>query len=160
MNARHPIGIHATSPQAIERAAQLWSDRQHSAFEGAEALDELTFQQLLDLQDESSEDDSWDTFNDVARELKSRRTDAKTALAKLFVEQAKVGGMVPMTSAGELCKWLMSVYLTESVGVTAWASMMADVLVGLIDRDRLIAAMATEYANEQAEDLLRAGWTE
>ena len=28
MNARQPIGINATSPAAIERAAQLWSDRQ------------------------------------------------------------------------------------------------------------------------------------
>lgn len=126
---------------------------------GNEPLEALTFAQLLELQEESAGDDSYDTFNDVARELHNRRDDAKVALVNLFVEQCKVGGMLPMVSGNAIGNWTMAAYLTESLTTKEWAAMTADVLTGFVDRDRLIAAMAAEYANEQAEDFLRAGWT-
>ena len=148
MNARHPVlGSH----RAMQAApAQLI---------GNEPLEALTFAQLLDLQEESAGDDSYDTFNDVARELRNRRDDAKVALVKLFVEQCKVGGMIPMViEGGKLGAWLATVYLTESFGASEWGAMAADVLTGFMDRDRLVAAMASEYAAQQSEDLLRAGY--
>lgn len=123
-------------------------------------LDEMSFADLLSLEDDLSEGSQWSLLDDVRSEMDVRCSDAKVALVRLFVEQCKVGGMLPMVvDGGKLGNWLTTVYLTESFGATQWGSMAADVLTGLIDRDRLVAAMAAEYANEQADDLLAAGWS-
>ena len=159
MNARQPLDLAATNPQAIERAAQAWSDRLHdAAFSGHEALDELSFQQLLDLQDEASEDDSFDTFNDVSRELRDRRSDAKVALVKLFFAACDSFGTIPQVIGGKLGCVLISVYLTEAMGTIASTSQAVRLLLAPADRAEIIGALAAEYANENAEDLLRAGW--
>jgi hypothetical protein len=121
-------------------------------------LDELSFTELQSLEDDLSEGSQWSLLDDVKAELAERKSDAEEALAKLFVEQCKVGGMLPMVVDGKLGNWLATVYLTESFGDAKWGSMVADVLTGFIDRERLLRAMAIEYAEQQAESLLRAGY--
>lgn len=129
-------------------------------------LDELSFAELLSLEDDLSEGSQWSLLDDVRSELERRRDDADEALRTLFVEQCKVGGMLPMVvPAGalsvrsQLGTWTASGYLTESFGDAKWGAMVADVLIGLVDRERLLRAMAEEYATEQAESLLKAGWS-
>jgi hypothetical protein len=128
-------------------------------------LDELSYTELQSLEDDLSEGSQWSLLDDVRAELRDRREDAKEALSKLFVEQCKVGGMLPMVvPAGalsiraQLGTWTASAYLTESFGDAKWGSMVSDVLLGVIDRERLLRAMGEEYASMQAEDLLRAGY--
>lgn len=119
-------------------------------------LDEMSFADLLTLEEDT---DEWSLLDDIRAELRDRRDDAKAALVSLFINQCKTGGEIPMPVGGKPAQWLTTAYLIEAVGADEWSSMTADVLVGLIDRDRLIAAMAEEYANEQSEDLLRYGWS-
>lgn len=121
-------------------------------------LDEMSYADLQSLEDDLSEGSQWSLLDDVKAELAERKSDAEEALAKLFFEQCKVGGMLPMVVGGRLGSWLATAYLTESFGATQWGSMAADVLTGFIDRERLLRAMAIEYAEQQAESLLRAGY--
>lgn len=122
-------------------------------------LDELSFTELQSLEDDLSEGGSWTLLDDVRAELAERKSDAEEALATLFVEQCKVGGMLPMVVGGKLGNWLATAYLAESFGATQWGSMAADVLTGFIDRERLLRAMGVEYAEQQVDDLLKAGWS-
>jgi hypothetical protein len=121
-------------------------------------LDEMSFADLQSLEDDLSEGSQWSLLDDVRAELEQRREDAEEALAKLFVEQCKVGGMLPMVVGGKLGNWLATVYLTESFGDGKWGLMAADVLLGAIPRERLLRAMGEEYAEQQVEDLLKAGY--
>lgn len=122
-------------------------------------LDEMSYADLLGLEDDLSEGSQWSLLDDVRSEMDARCSDAKVALAKLFVEQCKVGGMLPMVVDGDkLGNWLATAYLTESFGDAKWGSMVADVVTGLITRERLIRAMAEEYVEQQTEDLLKAGY--
>jgi hypothetical protein len=125
---------------------------------GTEALEELTFQQLLDLQDEASEDDSFDTFNDVARELKTRRDEAKSALTRLFVKACEQDLTVPMTSAWTVFEMPIRSYLSEAMNTNSGTEQAIRLLLSPADREEIVGALAAEYANEQSEDLLRAGW--
>lgn len=127
---------------------------------GTEALEELTFQQLLDLSDEASEDDSFDTFNDVARELKTRRDDGRAALERAFIQAVLTRGAVPMVDGGKLCNWLASVYLTETLATAGGVALAVELMLQPVTRTAAILALAREYVEEQSEDLLRAGWTE
>ena len=122
-------------------------------------LDELSFAELLSLEDDLSEGSQWSLLDDVRAELESRRDAAHEALCELFVAQCKVGGILPMAPGKQIENWTSSVYLTESFGKAKWGAMVADVLLGLIERDRLLRAMAEEYATEQCESLLKAGWS-
>lgn len=121
-------------------------------------LDEMSFTELQSLEDDLSEGSNWSLHDDVKAELAERKSDAEEALAKLFVEQCRVGGMLPMVVGGKLGSWLATAYLAESFGATQWGSMAADVLTGFIDRERLLRAMAIEYAEQQCLDLLKAGY--
>jgi hypothetical protein len=122
-------------------------------------LDEMSFTELQSLEDDLSEGSQWSLLDDVRAELAERKSDAEEALAKLFVEQCKVGGMLPMVVGGKLGSWSATAYLTESFGDGKWGLMAADVLLGAIPRVRLLRAMAEEYAEQQTEDLLKAGWS-
>jgi hypothetical protein len=122
-------------------------------------LGEMSFADLYELENELSEGSDWSLHDDVKAEIAERVSDAEEALAKLFVEQCKVGGMLPMVTGGKLGSWLATVYLTESFGDGKWGAMAADVLTGFMDRERLVRAMGEEYGSMQAEDLLKAGWS-
>lgn len=150
MNARQPLTVGGHRAMQAEHLGALV---------GTESLDELSFQQLLDLQDEASEDDSFDTFNDVSRELKTRRDDAKTALVKLFITACGSHGTIPVPCGREVMVQFIVDYLREALGTNAGTTLAIDMVMSPFGRDRSIAALAAEYANEQCEDLLRAGWT-
>lgn len=122
-------------------------------------LGEMSFAELQSLKDDLSEGSQWSLLDDVRAELKRRREDAGEALTKLFVEQCKVGGMLPMVVGGKLGNWLATAYLAESFGDGKWGAMAADVLTGFMDRERLVRAMGEEYGEQQAGDLLKAGWS-
>lgn len=125
---------------------------------GTESLEELTFQQLLDLQDEASEDDSLDTFNDVARELKTRRDEAASALARLFVKACEQDLTVPMTSAWTVFEMPIRSYLSEAMNTNSGTEQAIRLLLSPADRAEIVGALAAEYVRDQSEDLLRAGW--
>lgn len=148
---------------------------------GTESLDELTFQQLLDLSDEASEDDSLDTFNDVARELKVRRDEAKAALATLFVAACRVGAvgmdtLMPRTVTynaaddGQADRWAyvrqdkpLRWFLREFSETKAASAVLDALLVTApelleTNRDLAVRRVAREYAEAEFEGLLRAGW--
>lgn len=153
MNARQPL-----SQVGSHRAMQA----EHiGALVGTKSLKQLTFQQLLDLQDEASEDDSFDTFNDVSRKLKDRRAIAKAALVKLFVSQIEGnGGMIPLLIGKTLAHRRIDDYLREVLGTESGTADAVTMVLHATGRFEVIAARAAEYANEQCEDLLRAGWSE
>jgi hypothetical protein len=121
-------------------------------------LDELSYTELQSLEDDLSEGSQWSLLDDVRAELAERKSDAEEALAKLFVAACMSCGNVPMVVGGKLGSWSATAYLTESFGDAKWGSMAADVLTGFIDRERLLRAMGVEYAEQQTEDLLRAGY--
>jgi len=127
---------------------------------GTEALEELSFQQLLDLQDEASEDDSFDTFNDVARELKTRRDEAHNALTRLFVNACEHDLTVPMTSAWTVFELPIRSYLSEAMNTSAGTDQAIRLLLSPADRAEIVGALAAEYVRDQAEELLKCGWTE
>lgn len=148
MNARQPIAL------ASHRAMQAMP----AELIGTESLEELTFQQLLDLQDEASEDESLDTFNDVARELKTRRDEAASALARLFVKACEQDLTVPMTSAWTVFEMPIRSYLSEAMNTNSGTEQAIRLLLSPADRAEIVGALAAEYARDQSEDLLRAGW--
>lgn len=120
-------------------------------------LDEMSFAELLSLEDDLSEGSQWSLLDDVRAELKSRLEDAEEALAKLFVEQCAAVGSIPMPDGGKVEPWTIDTYISVSIDA-GWGSMAADALLGRIPRERLFAAMAEEYGEQQANDLLKAGY--
>lgn len=158
------FALHTTSRAAIERAAEAARDvklaAQMGALAGSEALDELSFQQLLDLRDEVSDDGDWDALSDIDVELAHRRDEGKDALERRFIQAMLTSGTVPMTDGGKLCVWLASVYLAEALATDGGVALAVELLLRPLTRSAAILTLAREYVAEQSEDLLRAGWTE
>jgi hypothetical protein len=82
MSVRLPVGFHATSPQAIERAAQLWSDRQDNFDRDAaraeglrHALSDADSAAVLDALVESGELDE-ERIEDLLMQAAERRINA------------------------------------------------------------------------------------
>lgn len=121
-------------------------------------LAELSFKDLLELEDELSEGGQWSLLDDVRSELEERRDGANDALHALFLVQCTTNGVLPMGVSGKVENWAAAVYLTESFGDAKWGAMVSHVLLGLTARESLLLAMADEYASEQAESLLKAEW--
>jgi hypothetical protein len=127
---------------------------------GTEALDELSFQQLLDLQDEASEDDSFDTFNDVARELKTRRDGASDALKRLFADRCDNGGTLPMVAGAKLVQVDIAEVVRETMSTNWGTELGTELVLHPHARASVIARLAADFAELCCEDNLRAGWAE
>lgn len=154
------LALHTTSPTAIARAVEAIADAQLEKLTGAESLEELSFATLLEQADEASEVDDWNAFDDIEAELRSRREEASTVLARLFREAITTRGTIPMTSCGALKPMDIAEWVHEWAQTNDGRQKCEWMLFDADERERVIRMLAAEYAREHGEDLLRAGWTE
>ena len=122
-------------------------------------LGEMSFTDLLSLENDLSENGEWLLLDDVRLELAARRTDAKHALWNLFAKSIQTRDVLPTVIGGVLTsiqiEYLISEWSQTNEASTKTAAMIFDVA----ERDRVIENLSIEYAIDNAEDLLRAGWT-
>jgi hypothetical protein len=123
-------------------------------------LAEMSFADLLSLEDDLSEGSQWSLLDDVREELKTRREDAKAALRALFVTACDTNGMVPMADKGQVVQWGIWVYMTEALSTGDGLALAVRLALAPSEREQIIGALSLEYASDCADDLLRAGWTQ
>ena len=118
----------------------------------------LTYADLVELEGEYSEDGDSFELDDVRRELDTRLTAAKVALITQFHEAVQSRGTLPWIEGAKLGCILISVWLDEGAGAPPARRDYTAMLLEAGARDRVLISLAIEYANDNAEDLLRAGW--
>jgi len=123
-------------------------------------LDEMSFAELLSLEDDLSEGSQWSLLDDVRAELAERRDEGRAALERTFIQAILTRGTIPMVDSGKLSSWLASVYLTETLATAGGVALAVELMLQPVTRTAAILALAREYVEEQSEDLLRAGWTQ
>jgi hypothetical protein len=158
------IGMYRSMLASYEPAATDYDDDA--------ALHEMTFTSLEQLQDEinDSERCDWNALDQVRGELINRLSDARTALARLFViamENAHASSTpkVPTVRGQRVDQQPVSVVLLDFLGECAATDAVLRTYCAGPERMRAawaehVGTVAKAYAETNAEDLLRAGWTE
>jgi hypothetical protein len=123
-------------------------------------LAEMSFTDLLSLEDDLSEGSQWSLLDDVRAELAERRDEGRAALERTFIQAILTRGTIPMVDGGKLGCWLASVYLTETLATAGGVALAVELMLQPVTRAAAILALAREYVEEQAEELFRAGWTQ
>ena len=123
-------------------------------------LAEMSFTDLLSLEDDLSVSSQWSLLDDVRAELAERRDEGRAALERAFIRAVLTRGTIPMVDGGKLVSWLASVYLTETLATAGGVALAVELMLQPMTRSAAILALAREYVEEQAEELLRAGWTQ
>jgi hypothetical protein len=153
---RHPIGLAATSPQALMRMAQAHEDMARAADDSG--LSELTYPDLLKLADDVSETSDWLYADEIRAELDSREAEAVTALRKLFREAVNIAGTVLVYTGGAIKADAVADYLKDVLDTKAGTEYAVDMVLRPQDRAAVIDALARDYADNEWLSLLRAGW--
>jgi hypothetical protein len=155
---RQPIGLAATSPQALMSMAQAHEDMAFAAHLEDSELPELTYPDLLKLADEVSETDDWLYAGEIRAELKAREAEAIVALRKLFRDAVNIAGTVLVYTGGAIKADAVADYLKDVLDTRAGTEFAVDMVLRPADRLAVIEALARNYADNEWSDLLRAGW--
>jgi len=148
-------------PNSMEDAAL---NSHLAAQDRAEAADGMTYRELLNAREEASENNAWALMDDLRREIESRKTDARIALRKAFIDAADEFGLkfhwgrIPQIVNGVIAHTDIADWIRESANTNQYSEMMVDMLLGTRTRDSIIAAMADEYVELVCEDLLLADY--
>lgn len=141
-------------------------------FDDGEALAEMTFSALEQLQDEINESrqPNYAALDQVRGELINRMSDARDALARLFVVamenvHAASTPKVPTVLGARIYQQPVSLVVADYLNECA--ALDATVRTYCAGPDAMhtawaehVGAMAAAYAETNAEDLLRSGWTQ
>jgi hypothetical protein len=148
------FALHATSAKALAYQPTVEND-------DTDWLADVSFADLLDMRDEASEGGDWRGLDELDCELRARRAIAVARLMSLFVQavEAKANGVLPWVEGGELTAQKISWYLHEALNTAAGTNTAVLLMLDASYRGDAIAAMAADYARDNADDLLRAGWS-
>jgi hypothetical protein len=151
MNARQPIGLAATSPKALAYQPPIELN------DDADWLAEISFADLLDMRDDASEQGDWRGLEEIDCELRTRRAEAVGKLMALFVAAVDARTVVLMPSERGVSPMTVLEYLAGVMGTNEGTGLAVRMALG--ERAAVIAQLAADYARDNVEDLLRAGWT-
>lgn len=157
-----PVGkVLPSHPMAHEdRALNAHLARQDKFAE----LGEMDYADLFDMEEKLSVSGDWSLLDDVRHEMNMRKASGMGALTRVFADAVKTNGAIPwveFTGAGKkLGTRDVSWWLTEWAGTQDATAKCVGLVLDPSSRSRLIAALAAEYAKEEADELLCVGWTE
>ncbi len=160
LNPRPQIaGLAATGDRAIAAAAKLFPYSPQDQDDQREEADEMSFQALLDARDEASEAGDWLKSVQIDDELRWRRSDAVNRLMARFIEAIDGSAFILIVSGGHICAANTREYLAEVLGTNEGTELAVRMVLSPAGRAEVITRLAAEYARENVEDLLRAGWS-
>ncbi len=122
------------------------------------SLKQLSYRDLQDLEGAYSEDDAM-ALDDVRNELTARLIAAKRALIVRFHSAVASHGTMPYTVGRGLSEISARDWIDESSGTPSGRHDYVEMLMDAGHREKALSALASEYANGCAEELLQSGWT-
>lgn len=100
-------------------------------------------------------------LREIEAQIRDCREDAKQALYSLFLDAIESRGSIPTTDS-EDCDRIVEVpvldWITETMGTHAGTDYGVRMAMDAGERDKVLSEIASEYADDNAGDLLRAGW--
>lgn len=143
-------------PNSMEDAAL---NSHLAAQDRAEAMEDMTYHELLEARDESSEHCSWALVHELRREIESRQSDAEGDLKRIFKDAIDGKRMwIPTVVGGAIAETDIAEWVRDSLDTCTYQVMLGEMLLGTRDRESVINAMADEYVELVCEDLLQKGW--
>ena len=123
-------------------------------------LDEMSFAELLTLEDDLSEGSQWSLLDDVRLELNVRRAEALGRLSRVFADAIRTHADLPMVHASAVGSMSIDAWVAEWATTNDGAAAAKSMLFNITARARWVADLAAEFAKDNAEELLRAGWSQ
>lgn len=143
-------------PNSMEDAALnshlAWQDR-------AEAMEEMTYHELLEARDEASENSSWVLMNELRGEIESRQSDAGDDLKRIFKDAINgKRSWIPTIVGSAIAETDIAEWVRDTLDTGDYQVMLGELLLGTRDRESVVNAMADEYVELVCEDVLQKGW--